>query len=282
MKQVIFLGFDCQIYKKSPMARIYVGDVMIDEIEIPECCPESHMRDGQLTSLTDYSIDQTFRLYKTTYSQYELTPALHEKYHPLESPWFFFSNLRKNFKEICFEVDPKQKTAQSLKHPKLFVYVIDNDILNRSQGEIRIEVFNSDNNYVNGFLTKSTLVHLSAFYVLPYELLQDPIHYTERYLALFSRKATAHAMMKLLDFYKKRSWWPCNFVDHVKLVAKDNQLTTQVVFGHDATLTVKLKQKYKTYLPAGLEHSGFFFLNWLFIKDFVVGLSDKYKQDANK
>lgn len=282
MKQVIFLGFHCQIYKKAPTARIYVGDVMIDEIEIPEYCPAEYMRDGQLTYLTDPTIDQKFRQYKTTYSQYELTPVFYEQTHSLDTPWFYFYNLRKTFAEICLHLDKEQKTARSLKYPKLFVYVINDEVFKKSKGEIRIEVKNSDNNYANGFITKSTLVYLSAFYIIPYGLLQDPIEHTQRYLDLFSRKATSHSMLKILKFYKRRPWWPCNFVDYVKLKEKDNERKTQLVFGTDATLTIKLKQKYKTYLPEEFINRGFFFLNWLFIKDFLVGLSDKYKQDENQ
>lgn len=282
MKQVIFLGFYCQIYKKAPTARIYVGDVMIDEIEIPEYCPEVYMRDGQLTCLTDPTVDQKLRQYKTTYSQYELTPVFYEQTHVLDSPWFSFSTLRKTFEEICLHLDKEKNTARSVKYPKLFVYVIDDEVLEKSKGEIRIEVRNSDNNYVNGFITKSTLLYLSAFYIIPYALLLYPIEHTQRYLNLFSREATSNSLMKLFRYFKNRPWWPFNFVDYVKFTEKNNEPKTQRVFGTDATLTIKLKQKYKTYLPEGFNTRGFFFLNWLFIKDFLVGLSDKYMQDENQ
>ena len=35
MKQAIFLSFNCEIFSKMPTARIFVGDTLIDEIEIP-------------------------------------------------------------------------------------------------------------------------------------------------------------------------------------------------------------------------------------------------------
>ena len=48
MKQVIFLSFYCQVYKKLPTARIYIGDKLIDEIEIPEYYTEDFLKSNKL------------------------------------------------------------------------------------------------------------------------------------------------------------------------------------------------------------------------------------------
>jgi len=48
MKQVIFLGFYCKVYKKNPIAQIYIGDHMIDEIVVPEYYIDGFIKNNEL------------------------------------------------------------------------------------------------------------------------------------------------------------------------------------------------------------------------------------------
>ena len=287
MKQVIFLGFYCQIHKKAPTARIYVGDVMIDEIEIPECCPEVYMRDEQLACLPNNNVDRkVLERSSQTFSQHELNPKLHEKNHVLDPYWWQkeFDINRYSFQDICRVLDPDNRTKEKIIHPKFFVYIFDDEILKTSQGMLRIEISNSDSNHINGFMTRSTLLYLSHFYIIPHALFENPIELTQRYVNRFSRKATADTVKSILKLYIQKIEWPLNlqnYVDLLKLEGKTSEGNN--VVGGDCSLQISMKKKYKIWWPEKINiRKGFFWPNWLFVKDFVVELSDKYKQDENK
>lgn len=282
MKQVIFLGFHCQIYKKAPIARIYVGDVMIDEIEVPEFYIDEYIKDGHLSFQTDKSLD-LYELKKKDWSPIDLSPNIYNNIHILDSPWYLKKFSFSKFEDICNKLDPLYKTKEKIKHPKIFVYIIDDNILKQSQGKIRIEIKNTDSNYSNGFMTRSTLLYLSVFYIIPYALLEDPINYTQRFLDMFSRGSTACDIKKIFLFYKLRLEWPKNF-NHKFVVGQKgvDKKAVENVVGGDAKFQIEMKKKYGIYWPKDINTIGFFWTNRFFIKDFVVPLSNKYKQDENQ
>jgi hypothetical protein len=35
MRQLLMLGFYCEVYKREPLCRVYVNDVLLDEFNIP-------------------------------------------------------------------------------------------------------------------------------------------------------------------------------------------------------------------------------------------------------
>ena len=277
MKQVIFLGFHCQIYKKAPIARIYVGDVMIDEIEIPEFYTEEYIRDGQLTFLTNNSVNRTLLTKDMYISQNELTTRLHEKKHTLDNYWWEKEKMNHfTFEERCTKLDKlRGKTLENIKHPKIFVYVIDDKILESSNYKLKIEIKNSDSNYMNGFISKSTLLFPTVFYIMPYILFEDTINYTQRHFDLYSRKSTAYELKKIISWYKKRLLWPRNFNDYFISINKEKKESPKYVFGGDVTLEITMKKKYGIYWPKEINPRGFFWINYIFIKDFVMGLIDK-------
>jgi hypothetical protein len=287
MKQVIFLGFYCQIYKKPPIARIYVGDVMIDEIEIPEYCPKEYMRDGQLTYLSNSNIDEkVIERSGNFFSQHELHPKLYNKTHHLDRYWWQkeFDINRYSFQDICRVLDPNNRTKEKIFYPKIFVYIIDDEKLTAAQGRLRIEITNSDSNYMNGFMSKSTLIYLSHFYIIPHVLFENPIELTQRYVDCFSRKATADTIKNILKLYIHKVEWPFNLQNYFNLLKLDQKTNADNnVVGGNCNLEINIKKKYRIWWPEKMNiGKGFFWLNWLFIKDFVVELSDKYKQDENQ
>ena len=284
MKQVIFLGFHCQIYKKAPTARIYVGDVMIDEIEIPEFYTEEYMRDGQLTITNknkSFNINNFFKKYD--WSPNELHPGTQNNNHVLEPLWYIKKFSCLTFEDTCNKADPLGETNEIIKHPKIFVYVIDDEILKQSQGTIKIEIKNTDSNYVNGFMTQSTLLYLSVFYMIPYMLFKDPINYGQRYLDLFGLESTAWNVKKMILYYKIRVNWPQNF-NHYFTVYQNNikKKAVENVVGGNVKFQIEMKKKYGIYWPKDVYTSGFFWLNRFFIKDYVVHLNNKYKQNENQ
>lgn len=284
MKQVVFLGFYCQIYKKAPTARIYVGDVMIDEIEIPEYCPEEYMRDGQLSYRGDLYPDK-YNIILRDYSNTELSPEMHEKIHKLDNYWWDKFN-KHEFKKFCTEVD-NASTIKNISHPKIFVYVVDDDILKIAGGKISIDVDNADSDYMNGFMSKSTLIYLSHFYVTPFALFENTISYTQRQLDVFGRVSTSINLKKMFRWYqnkKNNQRWPRNFQHYFMLCNNKtkNKKASENVVGGNVKFQIQMKKKYGIYWPSELMVKGFFWLNRFFIKDFLLPLSHKYKQDENQ
>jgi len=280
MKQVIFLGFYCQIYKKAPTARIYVGDVMIDEIEIPEFYPEEYVRDKKLSFLSNENVDNVFLVGQLYAGQHELNPSLFEKTHILDNFWWDKKGMSKmSFAEFCKEFDPEFNTLSNIKHPKILVYVIDDEVLKTAQYKLRIEIKNSDSDYTNGFMSKSTLVYLSHFYMIPYSLFEDPINYAENFLQIFSRPARSYNLQKILSYYRKKIGWPLNLNQHFMLVDNTGKQRAKLdpVVGGDAVLRITMEKKHGIYWAKGITPKGFFYLNRFFVKDFVVPLNNKYK-----
>jgi hypothetical protein len=263
-----------------------VGDIMIDEIEIPEYYTEEYIRDGQLTCLSNNNIDREVIIRSGNFfSQNELHPKLYNKTHHLDRYWWQkeFDINRYSFQYICRVLDPNNRTKEKICYHKMFVYVVDDENLTASQGKLRIEIANSDSNYMNGFMSKSTLVYLSHFYIIPHALFENPIELTQRYVNCFSRKATADTMKNILKFYIQKIEWPFNLQKYFNLLKLDQKTSeSNNVVGGNCNLEINIEKKYRIWWPKKIPLKGFFWLNWLFIKDFVVELSDKYKQDENQ
>jgi hypothetical protein len=286
MKQVIFLGFYCQIYKKPPIARIYVGDVMIDEIEIPEFYTEEYLKKNKLWVETSKKLKERGMSTEVGWlgNDMELHPAAHESIHALDThSWLKELPVSKFlFKDVCSK-DTKIGTKTYIKHPKIFVYVIDNEILKTSEGKITIKIQNSDSNYVNGFMTKSTLLHLSTFYIIPYALFKDPIETTQRYLNVWSKKARQYSVKEIINYYKNvRINYPINLKGFFDLIQNSKKNNNDCVVGGDCDYEIELKKKYNIWWAKDIKNIGFFWINYIFIKDFIVDLSNKYKQNENQ
>ena len=285
MKQVIFLGFYCQIYKKAPTARIYVGDVMIDEIEIPDFYPEEYVRDKKLSFLSSKNVDNTFLVGQLHVGPIELNPSIFEKKHILDNFWWDKKEMNKmSFAEFCKDFDPEFKTLSNIKHPKILVYVIDDEVLKTARYKLRVEIKNSDSDYTNGFMSKSTLVYLSHFYMIPYSLFEDPINYTEKFLQIFSRSSWSYNLQKILSYSRKKIGWPLNLNQHFVLIDNTGKQRAKLdpVFGGDAVLHITMEKKHGIHWAEGITPRGFFYINRFFVKDFVVPLSNKYKQNENQ
>lgn len=120
MRYLLVVGFFCNVYRKEPQARLFVGEKLIDEFNIKN------------------SIDKdpiVFEFYKDYHT---LQPCNREKMNQLEID--NMPTLR--FYEI--DVENKQNLL-----------------------ELRIDINNNDNNYNNGFMTKSTTLKLRFFSFFP-------------------------------------------------------------------------------------------------------------------
>jgi hypothetical protein len=114
-------------------------------------------------------------------------------------------------------------------------------------------------------------------------LFENPIELTQRYVDCFSRRATADTMKNILKFYIQKIEWPFNLQKYFNLLKLDQKTSeSNNVVGGNCNLEINIEKKYRIWWPKKIPLKGFFWLNWLFIKDFVVELSDKYKQDENQ
>ena len=151
MKQVIFLGFFCQVYKKNPIAQIYIGDYMVDEIEIPEYYTDNFIKDNKL---------------------------------------YYFNKPITGFSPgATYNIDKNNPKKIKINHPKIFALVIDDAHLQSSNGILRIKIKNSDSNYTNGFISQSTLLFLDIFYIFPYAFFENSSEQLEKYIDKFSSKS---------------------------------------------------------------------------------------------
>jgi len=269
MKQVIFLGFYCKVYKKNPIAQIYIGDHMIDEIVIPEYYIDGFIKNNEL----------------------------------------FYTGG---------DVDVMKLKENASSHPKIFIYIIDDQYLDISDGLIEIKIKNEDSNYTNGFLSRSTLLFLDFFYILPYTLLEKPRKYIEKIMNISSKKYYKNMrkrIFNLKDDELDRYNFPLsvthreireilqktainlvdtviigtNFVSFFTLINEKKEILMKLInlgkftIGRDCTYKIELKKYYNLWL---LKEGNFFKNNlrtirYSRINPILITLYDKYHQQKN-
>jgi hypothetical protein len=259
---------------------------MIDEIEIPEFYTKEYIKEGKLWIKTDKKFKErgSYTGLGHLGDEMELHPAAHEYIHALDTySWLKEINVSNmSFNDVCLK-DKENSTKKNIKHPKIFVYVIDNEILKKSKGKITIKIQNSDSNYVNGFMTKSTLIHLSVFYIMPYLLFKEPIETTQKYLNIWSKKSNSDSLKKIINYYKGvRINYPINLKHFFNLIQNNEKMNNDCVIGGDCNFEIELEKKYNIWWAKNIKNIGFFWINYIFIKDFIVELSNKYKQNENQ
>lgn len=125
MINYLFYTLNASVYKKTPVARVYIDKLLVDEHEIKK--------------KEKFPIDNNFRVI-----------TFFTKYNYLD---------------------------------------------------IKIEIFNQDSNYTNGFMSKSTLVNLSGLYVVTEKVLQNLEHISTNYK--FSKQNIDTSLKSILMFYGK-------------------------------------------------------------------------------
>ena len=108
MKQAIFLSFNCEIFSKMPTARIFVGDTLIDEIEIP------HFTNNFFDELKGTEITKKYySIYKTQFNTnptYLLEPFYTEenkKLNPKNNSFADICQVKETFKKP--KIEPSKK-----------------------------------------------------------------------------------------------------------------------------------------------------------------------------
>jgi hypothetical protein len=151
MQYVLGVGFIVNKYKKNPRVRIFLDDQMIDEHELDKnnVCGRPLEVDQLTWKLVDWEDDSWTIVQKVKVQGNK--PILHT--------W-------KDQSHTKFLPEDLDKT------PKYFkLYHIDDSML-EGKKQISLEILNTDSNYTNGFMTRSTTIDIRHVFLLPMELIK--------------------------------------------------------------------------------------------------------------
>lgn len=227
MRYLLVVGFACDVYRREPRARIFVGDKLLDEFNILHDSSEK----------TDSAFN--FPL---------LDPHLRIK---------FFERQIRNF-------------------PSLRFYEVEID-KNMDEVILRINIENNDNNYTNGFISKSTLIKLQVcmFFPIDQKLLNRlskiiQKNFLKNFAWVYSSKNDIFNLfhtgcVKWIGYNEKKNMnnFPNNLYNHN--------------VGGNGDFIGNLSKKYGIYLPK-IKKSYRFNFNRLLINYML----DKYVQYANR
>lgn len=232
MRYLLVVGFHCEVYKREPRARIFVGDRLIDEFLIPHSPADDSI----------ISLNQLF----------------FKNLHPLQ-PWYP--------KEII--------NGKYFLFPPLKLYELE---IERQQEQLKllIDIENTDSNYTNGFITKSTLINLKIFYFFP----------LDKKILLRLEKIRKNQLLKNYTAVYK---WTNNIFDimstGIKWHGKNKQVVAdkedQAISGHklggSGYFSCELTKKYGIFIKK-LKKVHRYKLQKSFINYFL----DKYKEYENQ
>jgi len=128
MRYLLVVGFNCDIYKKEPRARLFLNNQLIDEIFIKNFSKHEVLNFKNIRN--SLGIKKEF-----------LEPLTENE--SLKIYNFLNNNSRNSY---FYELD------------------IDNNL---KEINLSIEISNNDNNYNNGFMTKNTLLQLRTCILIP-------------------------------------------------------------------------------------------------------------------
>ena len=230
MRYLLVVGFACDVYRREPRARIFVGDKLIDDFYIPHT--PDNLSAAQKNFFTTLHLLQPF-------SGLKLQNFLIKNFPPLR---FYEVDIDKRIKNLI----------------------------------LRINIDNSDSNYSNGFMTKSTLIKLKIFYFFPFEKrvllrlkeIRDKNRISKNYSWYRSNKNYIYDVVK-----NPISWKGLNR----QFENISGELLSQFSVGGNGDYISELIKKYGIFMPT-LARSCRYSLDW----DITSFLFDKYRQYENQ
>ena len=169
MSYVLCLGFLVNVYKKFPKIRIFLNDTFIDEFFI-----------NGVKSSTDVTI----------FSESLLAFKNKSRLKPIRDYFFY--------KETEHYVNSKVYLK--------FFELDENYINSLEKHKLKIQVFNDDNNFTNGFLTKSTLISIPVAYVIPKKILTDYLNFMKNHSSFVKESRCKHISIKeILNEYSNKN-----------------------------------------------------------------------------
>lgn len=151
MSYVLFLGFKAKIYKKNPLVRVWLDDLFLHEFDLTRSITGSFDKHSFPNGWHSEFWRETKRV-----GERVLSPETN-----LSLPWHKFVSIHWQMNSFAVEINKK--------------YI---DL--KKQHKLKIEITNTDNNYTNGFMTKTTLVQFCYAYLVPRQIALDPLPYCEK------------------------------------------------------------------------------------------------------
>ena len=235
MRYLLVVGFACDVYRREPRARIFVGDRLVDEFHIPH------------TSSNFFSAPEEF----------------FKKSHPLQPfSWTEINNLR----------------IKNLTPLKFYELQINNEVRDLA---IRIDIDNTDSNYNNGYITRSTSIRLEmcSFFPLEEKLLRrlkkinDRRRSGENYILYRSRKNTLKNV--LFNLVENGMIW--KGANGQKITNISSSVLNRHNIGGNGEYVCYLAKKYGIFMPT-LARACRYDFNY----DITNYFFDKYQQYANQ
>jgi hypothetical protein len=175
MKYLLVVGFSCDVHRREPCARIFIGDKLIDEFYI------QHYQNTVETATAT----------ATAYDNHVLKPIILSK--------------------LLHDIKIK-------KFPPLRFYEVEMDTT-LDRVELRIEIKNSDSNYVNGFMSTSTLIQLQVCHFFPLD---------EKLLSILVKIRNKNFINKNYAWYHCNKNIIFNLIDNgMRWYGKDQQFNQQ-------------------------------------------------------
>jgi len=225
MSYILFLGFKSVVYKEPAVMRIYLDDMFVDEftVEPPRVCDQdndhlwSDLREkfylqnyhkldpGDMNK--KYIQSDIFVAKENHNSSNEFNSAQWQKKNPRPS-----SKLVPRWKKNTnYEIGDTVRAGISLYNVANFfnedlifkTIELDSSVIdNTNIHNLKLEIINENNNYTNGFMTKSTLVGLYMAYLVPKHVLQEPIDFIDKFRdGDMKSRATQSGVGKIKSYY---------------------------------------------------------------------------------
>ena len=254
MNHILCLGFNTQKYRYDPFVRISINGRFLDEFEVDA---------GQVEGTQDSKgWDKDRLLFSKKYFEIKK-----RDYRGRETEW-----TKDSYKDA---INSKIK---------LKFYELPYSVL-RNKVNLQIDVKNEDNNYTNGFMTKSTYLYFSACFLLPKIYFRDLHKFWDNLKRdySFSRHNRKYFKdtLRIRKYYKRRLLICYNHTENVRWLDSNNKETKGEVgwVGGNGTYNIELYKKHGLWtsyypVPIGYPKLG----EW----ELAKALSDKYLKYENK
>lgn len=169
MSYVLCLGFNLKLYKKNPTVRVFINNLFIDQFEIKNIF--NSVEPGRLQTKEFFDL-------RKQHSQLNNVPLSYV--------------MHKNTKYI---------------DPKTFIifFEIDKSCIAKNTNNLKIEVSNDDNNYTNGFMTRSTYIGLNTCMLIPKEMLVNYKKTIDQYESdLLELRRSQKSIKEIQSYYKSK------------------------------------------------------------------------------
>lgn len=170
MSYVLCLGFNLKLYKKNPTVRVFINNSFIDQFEIKDI----------------FTSEEPGRLHTKEFLNLH---KQHSKLNNVPVSYVMYKNTK--------YIDPKTF---------LIFFEIDKSCLAKNTNNLKIEVFNDDNNYTNGFMTKSTYISLTTCMLIPKETLVNYEETIDQYESdLLELRRSQKSIKEIQSYYSSTS-----------------------------------------------------------------------------